>query len=190
MVTNYFKIAWRNILRNKTFSFIKIAGLALGLAVCLLILLYTKDEISFDRFHEKGKNIFRVVQSMKFGADPARPTSITQPPLGVAYKQGIPEIATCVRVNEDAVIVRKGKDVFDENPLFADKDLFTTFSFPLLKGNAESVLNDPHSIVLTEETALKYFGSTEVIGKTMEIKMRETFELFNVTGLAKATPQN
>jgi len=109
MLTNYFKIAWRNILRNKTFSLIKIAGLALGLAVCLLILLYTKDEISFDRFHEKGKNIYRVVQTMKFGGDPARPTSITEPPLGLVYKQGIPEIATCVRIN--AVRVATGNPV-------------------------------------------------------------------------------
>jgi putative ABC transport system permease protein len=110
--------------------------------------------------------------------------------MGVAYKQSIPEIATCVRVNEAAVIVRKGKDVFDENPLFADKDLFNTFSFPLLNGNPESVLNDPHSIVLTEETAQKYFGNTDVVGKTMEVKMHESFELFTVTGLAKASPQN
>ncbi|HMH34775.1 MAG TPA: ABC transporter permease, partial [Puia sp.] len=190
MISNYFKIAWRNLLSNKILSVIKIGGLGLGLMVCMLILLYNKDEISFDHFHTNKKHIYRVVQTMKIGQDEPNKIGVTQAPLGPAFQKEIPGILLFARVDLTHVTVRKGSDVFTENPLVADTSFFSVFSFSLLKGNPGTALKDAHSVVLSEESAVKYFGTTDVLGKILQVKQNDVFENYTVTGLVENAPQN
>src|SRR5215510_6672867 len=167
MLKSYFIIAWRNMVRNKTFSIIKVIGLSIGLMVCMLILMYTKDELSFDQFHQNKASIYRIIQTWKFGNEPAQTLGITNAVLGETYAKEIPEIQEYVRVNGVEVTIKKNNEVFTESPLFVDDNFFSVFSFPIIEGNKRTALTDLHSIVLSENKAKKYFGTTDVIGKTM-----------------------
>ncbi len=190
MFKNYFKTAWRNIVRNKALSFIKILRLSIGLTVCILIFLYSKDEITFDRFHANNENIYRVIQDMRVGDD-AHKLSITASSLGEAFQTEIPEVRASVRLSGISATVNRGDDVFAENLSVADNNFFSVFSFNLVSGNTASILKDVYSIVLTESTAKKYFGSTKnAIGKILQLNTGHEFENFTVTGIAADTPQN
>src|ERR1700730_11046456 len=190
MLKNYFIVAWRNLVRNKIFSIIKVTGLGIGLTVCMLIFLYAKDEISYDRFHERQSQIYRIAQTWQFGKDKPMKLGITNSILGEVFKKEIPEIQQFVRINGIPVTVKKENDVFTENPLFVDSTFFSVFSFPLIKGTGTTALREINSIVLSRECAKKYFGSMDVIGKILQIKLNDRFENFTVTGLAATTPQN
>lgn len=190
MLKYHLKTAWRNLLRNKTFSFIKIAGLSIGLAVCMLILLYIRDETSYDRFHEKQVQLFRIVQDMKIGQDAPRKMGITHSNLGPAFEKEIPEVSGYSRLTMSPVTIRNKTEVFIENPLFVDSTFLSVFSFPLLKGSPTTALDDLHSIILSEDFAKKYFGNIDAIGKTLELKFNGEFETFLVSAVAKNTPQN
>lgn len=189
MFKNYFKIAFRNLGRNKVFSLINIAGLSLGLTCCMLIVLYTKDEVSFDRFHENRDQLFRIMVHMKDDID-SRLLGSTNAIHGPGFKQEIPEIKEVVRVQSSSFVVKKGNDVLKEDMIFADDSFFSVFSMPLLSGDSKTVLSDVHSIVLSEDLAEKYFGTTNAVGKTMNLKIGEEFEPFVVSGVARRCPQN
>ena len=190
MLKNYFKTAFRNLWRNKIFSIIKILGLSIGLTVCMLIFLYTKDEISYDRFHKNKEQLYRIFQIWQMGKDPSQSMGITTKIVGEAFAAQIPEVQQFVRVNGDPVTVKKNNDVFTENPLFVEDNFFTLFTFPLAQGNARTALRDLHSVVLTRNMAKKYFGTEDVIGETMRIKLNDDFDNFTVTAIAENLPQN
>ncbi|MGC4035868.1 MAG: ABC transporter permease [Chitinophagaceae bacterium] len=190
MIKNYFKIAWRNLVRNKIFSLIKILGLSIGLAVCILIFLYTKDEFSYDRFQENKANIYRITQDWHMGSQPTQTIGITNGIMGEAFAKEIPEVQQFVRVNGTTVTVRKNNDVFNEQPLFVDENFLSVFTFPLLEGNRQTALQHPNSVVITRNLARKYFGTNDVIGKVMQIKLDTAFENFTITGVAENPPQN
>src|SRR6185295_2094846 len=173
LFNNYFKTGWRNLLRDKLFAVIKIAGLSIGLSVCMLILLYTKDEVSFDQFHENKTRIYRVIQDWKFGDNPAQTIGVTNAIVGEAFSREIPEVQTYVRANGTAVTIRKNNDVFTEQSLFVDDNFFSVFTFQVLEGNPRTALQEVNSIVLSKDMAKKYFGTTEVIGETMLIKLAD-----------------
>src|SRR4249920_448825 len=116
MFKNYFKIAWRNLWRNKIFSAIKILGLSIGLTVCMLIFLYTKDEISYDQFHENKAQLYRIIQTWQFGNDLPQTLGETNAIVGESFAKEIPEVKQYIRVNGIAVIVKRNSDVFRENP--------------------------------------------------------------------------
>ena len=124
MIKNYFKTAFRNLWRNKVFSTIKILGLSIGLTVCMLIFLYTKDEISFDRFHTNKDHVFRIVQTWKFGDNPEQSLGITNSVLGESFANDIPEVEQFVRTNGVAVTVKQKNDVLTENLFFVDANYF------------------------------------------------------------------
>lgn len=190
MFKNYFKIAWRNLWRNKVFSIIKILGLSIGLTVCMLIFLYTKDEISYDQFQENKAQLYRIIQDWHMGDQPERTIGITNSIMGETFGKEIPEVQQVVRVNGVAVTVKKNNDVFTENPLFVDDNFFSVFTFPLSEGSKRTALQDPHSVVLSKDMAKKYFGSTDVIGKVMQMKIDTAFENFTITAIAENPPQN
>jgi putative ABC transport system permease protein len=190
MVKSYFKIAVRNLLRNKVFSFINVAGLSIGLACCMLILLYTKDEATFDGFHEKKHNLYRLTCKVTEQDGKEEKFGIASMIQGEGFKREIPEIEEIVRVNPWQVIVKKEAETFNEEIVWAEENFFSVFSFPLVAGDVKTVLKDLNSIVLTEEMAKKYFGTTDVIGKTLEIEIENKFQPFVVTGIAKQCPQN
>jgi putative ABC transport system permease protein len=190
MFKNYFIIAWRNLLRNKIFSLIKILGLSIGLTVCMLIFLYTKDEISYDQFQENKQHLFRITQDWNMGVQSGQTIGITNGIMGETFGKEIPEVQQFVRVNGVAVTVKKNNDVFTENPLFVDDNFFSVFTLPLIEGSKRTALQDPHSIVLSKDMAKKYFGTTDVVGKVMQIKIDTAFENFTVTAVAENSPQN
>lgn len=177
------------MLRSKAFSFINIGGLALGLTCCILILLYVKDESTFDRFQENGKDLFRIKVTMSSSDDESTIAS-TNSIHGPTFKNEIPEIKEIIRTQNQPFVVKKGDDVLRADVLFADPNFFKVFSFPLLHGNANSVLSDIGSIVITEEMAEAYFGTTDAVGKIVELKVNEEFLPFTVSGVAKSIPQN
>lgn len=156
----------------------------------MLISLYTKDEVSYDRFHEKRDNLYQI--TCKNIAKDGQVTNygIASQIQGPTFAAEIPEIESCTRVNERDYVVKKGNETFYESATFVDDNFFSIFSFPLLEGNPKSVLSDIRSVVLSEEIAKKYFGNTSAMGKTMQIEMNNKFESFIVTGIAQNSPQN
>ncbi|TAG19593.1 MAG: FtsX-like permease family protein [Cytophagia bacterium] len=190
MFKNYLKIALRNLIKNKAFSFINITGLSIGLACCVLIFLYTKDELSFDRFHQKKDNLHLVTCKIIEKKGVERTLGITAMTQGPSFKSEIPEIEEFVRVQRNNYIVKKGTQTFDEKVMTVDDNFFSVFSFPLIEGSPQTVLKDINSIVLTDEMATKYFGKEDPIGKILELQMNEKFVPFTVSGIAKNSPQN
>jgi putative ABC transport system permease protein len=175
--------------RNKTVSIINITGLSIGLTVCMLILLFTKDELSFDRFHVNKDQIYRVTARMT-NEESTRLIGLTNQIVGPSFKEEIPEVEAFIRLQSNPFIIRHEGEVTELEATFADDNFFSVFSFPLISGNPEKVLSDLHDIVLSEKTSLKYFGTTDVVGKTLEIKINKNFEPFIITGVAKNPPQN
>ena len=190
MLRNYFTVALRNLWRNKTFSIINITGLSVGLACCMLIFLYAKDEVSYDRFHKNSDHIYRITYTSTAPNGQVRKDGNTGMVQGPNFKQTIPDVVDFVRVQSDGYAVKLGTQVFDQDALSVDDNFFTFFSFPLLKGNPKTVLKDIHTIVLSEEVAEKYFGKTDAMGKILQLKTGDQFEPFTVAGIAKKAPQN
>jgi putative ABC transport system permease protein len=189
MWKNFLKIAYRNILRHKGYSFINIAGLAVGMACCILILLWVQDELSFDRYHENGKHIYRVCQEFPYHIHGENQAPITMAPMAPALMQEFPEVLSAVRFNDyDDVLITCGeKSYLEENIFFADPEVFDIFTLPLLQGNPETALTDPYSVILSEQIAAKYFGHENPIGKI--IKYKDDRE-FTVTGVMRDMPRN
>lgn len=191
MIYNYVKIALRNLKRNKLFSFINIFGLSIGLACCMLILMYTKDEVSFDQFHENKNRLYQLTCTITEKDKPEESFGMAAMTQGPAFKEAIPEIKAYVRFdNEKRSIVKVGNEIFTQNTAWTDESFFKVFSFPLIAGNPNTALSDPHAVVLTDEVAIKYFGTKDIIGKTIEVEINNKFVPFTVSGIVKKAPQN
>jgi len=191
MIKNYFKTAIKTMMRNKTYTAINIFGLSIGLACVMLIVLYIKDEVSFDRFQKNGAQIYRLVQDGHRPDGTEFKSGFTGAVQGETFKQQIPEIQEMCRINGGGEeLVKKGAEVLSEKMLYADKSFFKIFSFPLLKGNPKTALNNTSNVVVTTEIGKKYFGNQNPIGKTLQINQNGNFEPFIVSGVAEVTPQN
>ena len=196
---NYIKTAWRNLARNKVYSIINIAGLSIGLACCMLIILFNNDEISFDRFHTNAKNIYRIVHDDRGPNGELQGTNgITGLMPGPVFKKDIPEISDYVRLYSEVRPVKIGTEIFEQEVQFVDDNFFSVFTFPLVHGSQKDVLKDKYSVVLSERVAKKFFGTSNVVGKTIELPKRQDhdaqgpqeFETFVVTGITPESPQN
>jgi len=191
MYKNYFKTAIRTLWRNPLFSSINVLGLSLGLASCILIVLYAKDELSFDLFHHRVNDIYRVV--VNFTSPEGKSTNKTSSTgmiHGPTFASQIPEIESMVRIQSNRFTIRHGRDIIDEEILYTDDNFFKAFNVPLVAGDPKTALTDIHSVVLSEEMAKKYFGNTDAIGKTIEVNINDTFQPFRVAAVAKNSPQN
>lgn len=189
MLQHYFKIMYRNLWKYKLNSIINVAGLALGLTCCMLIVLYNKDDASFDQFHKNKKELYRVVATMTNEKETHK-LGITNSPAGPAFKEALPEVKAFVRVQGDYATIKNGTQISGQEVLNVDTNFFSVFSFSLIAGNPLTVLKDPNSVVLTEEMALKYFGTTDAMGKILAFKNNDQFEPKIITGIVKNTPQN
>jgi len=190
MFSNYFKTAFRNLWRNKAFSVINIAGLSVGLACCMLIFLYAMDEVSYDRFNVNAANIYHLAVDSKSPDGQLHKFSGTGNMPGPSFKRQLPEVQDFVRIYGTNYTIKQGNEVFDQVALFVDSNFFSVFTFPMLYGKPQNALNDPHSIVLSEEIAEKYFGKGDPVGKTLDLKVHNKFEPFTVTAVTKKSPQN
>ena len=169
MIKNYLKLAFRHLIRKKTFSFINIFGLTIGLASCILIGLFISDELSFDTFHANSPRIARVTMEYSLGNTVSQ-IAVTGTRVGPRLKQLYPDIEDFSRTCIGRTIVSNGPTHFGEKHfLYADSSFFRIFSFPLLEGDPDA-LNDRNNIVLTASAAQKYFGTADPIGKTLRIK--------------------
>ena len=193
LIGSYFKIAWRNIRRSKLYSSINIFGLALGLACCMLIILYLKDEVSYDRFHQNAQNIFRVtVERMGPDGKLQGTDGITGMMPGPTFKAAIPEIKDYVRLQGERLSVKVGTNVFEQEASYVDENFFKVFSFPLKAGDPAEVLKDMYAVVLNEEVAQKFFGKGNAVGKRLSLPTGTdgAFEDFTVSGIVPKSPQN
>jgi predicted permease len=190
MLKNYLKIALRNIIRHKGYSIINMAGLAVGMACCILILLWVQDELNYDRFHENADEIYRVTQKFHLSEGQVSEVVVTSPPLAASLKEEFPEIINSTRITRisDELLLRYGNNSFYENrAFFVDSSLFDIFTFPFIKGTPETAFSSESSIVMTEEMSKKYFGDDDPMGKTLT--MNNEYD-FTVTGVVKDIPHN
>ena len=193
MFKNYIKVALRSLTKQKVYSFINIIGLSVGLASCLLIVMFVTDEFSYDKFHDKADRIFKIGLERKY---PNHSTyySIIPHSYGDAIMRDFPEVEQVVRMggpfNNQMVTYRDERNEekkFEENFIMAaDSNFFNVFSFKLIKGEAKNVLADINDIVISEKTAKRYFGEAEPIGKVLEIFGQN----FKVTGIYADVPEN
>ena len=180
MFKNYFLVTVRNLKKNSTYSLINIIGLAVGMTAFILIVVYVQYELSFDKHFENSERIYRVVREGR---------AFTPSPLGAALNEGIPEVELAARfIRRDETLVSLEQNNFLENEFYwADPETFEIFSIPFISGNPKTALTDPFAIVLSQRTAIKYFGRTDPMGKTITVS--ENFE-FTVSGVFRDMPDN
>lgn len=187
MLKNYLKIAFRNLLRNKAFSFINILGLAIGMASAILILLWIQNEMSYDQFHAKKDRIYEAWNRANFSGK-LQCWNTTPKILSKALSNDIPEVEEATRVNWPSnYLFSVGDKRLTVKGNIVDSNFLKVFSFPLVKGNAATALMDMHSIILTEKLAKKIFGDEDAMGKIIKIDNKDNF---TVTGIAKDLPNN
>lgn len=187
MLKNYIKIAFRNLLKNRLFSSINIAGVTLGMACFLLLTLYVKDELSYDRHHVNADRIYRVSRTFlsKDGTTSLRLGHLA-PPFGPLIKEDFPEVEQAVRLLESGALISYGEHTFSEENVFAaDQNLFRVFTFDVLAGNPENALKDPFSILFSRPMAEKYFGKENPIGKVVRLDNELNY---TVTGVFEPLP--
>ncbi len=186
MFKNYFKIAVRNLWRNKRFSAINIFGLAIGLATCLLITLFVTDELSYDTFNEKADRIYRIDADFLVNGSRFNERNVPAQ-LGAVLMADHPQIEKSVRmIRQGDMLVKKGNEtLIEHNTTFADSTLFDVFTLPMITGDPKTALVEPKSMVISESTARKYFNSTDVIGKTLLVDNTSTYK---ITGVIKNMP--
>jgi putative ABC transport system permease protein len=189
LLWNYFKIAFRKIKRQKGYSFINIAGLAIGIACCILILLWVQDELGYDRFHKNVNEIYRVIAEESLPSGEQVQYVPTPPALAPALKEDFTEIVNASRIRPGGrTLVKYGDKLFyEERVIFTEASFFELFTFPFIRGDSKTALSDPFSIVLTEEMAEKYFGEEDPMAKILRIGNQFDFQ---VTGVIENIPPN
>ncbi|MCY3556869.1 MAG: ABC transporter permease [Gemmatimonadetes bacterium] len=189
MFQNYLSVALRNLRRHPAYSLINIAGLAIGMATCILILLYIQDELGYDRHHPHADRVYRIVDDIESGGQIVQ-TAGTPTGWGPALRRDFPEIELLVRIRgtETAWLVDLGNTIYYERKvIWAEPELFEMFSMPLVLGDPATALSEPYSMVISEDLAFKYFGVEDPIGKAVNLDNRWDFM---VTGVMKNVPTN
>ncbi len=185
MFKNYLKVILRNFKRNPIFNLINVISLTIGIVCCILIILYISHELSYDRFHENGRWVYRVAMEMT-DAEGASKTGNTTAAVGPSFLEEIPEVEgmTRLRYPVGGYYNYEGKQFFDPSIVYADSSLLQLFSFRLISGNPETILTEPYSVVFTEETANRIFGDRNPIGQQVVLNN----ENFMVTGIIESPP--
>jgi len=186
MFRNYFKTAWRNLWRNKFYTSINIIGLASGLAICLLISLFVRDELSYDRYNLNANRIYRVNTEIKFGSN-YFDLAVTPAMLGPTMVKEFPQVEQYTRLRwYGSFLVKKGNENIQEGRVcYADSTLFEVFTLPMIQGDPKTALSESHSLVITETIAKKYFNQLDVVGKHMLINDTGNYK---ITGVIKDIP--
>ena len=189
MIKNYIKIALRSLWGSKAHSIINVLGLSIGIACSILIVLFVKDEWTFDTFHSKADRIYRVWVNEDWGENQVFFNTVTPFPLGPALKESFQEVEHQVRIQKMGTQVKVGEDQFSETLTFGGQNFFDVFDFPLASGSRDA-LKTPNGVVINPYTAKKYFGEDNPIGKTISIQFGEKFEDFEVKAVVKKVPSN
>jgi putative ABC transport system permease protein len=187
MLLNYIKIALRNLWKHKTFALVNVIGMSVAFASCLLLFLAAWSHLTFDDFHANGKQLFMVYEQ----SGPTKKSGTMAAPLAPALrKELLPEIEHIARVVDGGGAVRYRDQDFSKSIRFVDPDFFEMFSFPLLKGNSNTVLNSLSNIVISEKTAQAIFGTADPVGKTLSLHLGDSWKPFVVSGVIADAPNN
>jgi len=193
MIKNYIKTAYRSLKKNVGFTVLNVLGLSIGLATCLLIVFYVVDEFSYDKYNIKADRIYRVTEADRLNGR-EQSYAASEAPLLAAIKNTYPEIENTVRlvptsslfISPQKYQVKKGnQDIQENNIIFSESSLFSVFTLPMLIGDPATALNEPHSVVITESTARKYFNKVDVVGQTLTFNDTGTYK---ITGVIKDVP--
>jgi putative ABC transport system permease protein len=193
MIKNLIKTAFRSLLKNKGFTILNALGLSVGLATCLLIIFYVVDEVSYDRYNTKADRIYRVTIEARLNGN-AGSYATSEAPMKDALKSNFPQIEKIARlipasnlfISPQKYYVRKGaENILEKNIVFSESGLFDVFTLPMIDGSPSTALNEPHSAVITESTAKKYFNKTDVVGQTLTLNDTSTYK---ITGVIKDIP--
>ncbi|HZH96556.1 MAG TPA: ABC transporter permease, partial [Flavisolibacter sp.] len=191
MFRNYLKIALRNLWKQKTFSAINLIGLAVGLCCFLLISMYVLDELSFDRYNQKAERIYRINSDILFGGNSLR-LPVTSDMMGASLKKDYPQVEEYTRIyaSSGSKLIKKGAEFINEAKVaHADSTFFNVFTLPAVYGDTRMALHEPNTVVVTEKTAIKYFGKTDVVGKAIETN-DDNNAVYKITAVIKNMPQN
>ena len=193
MLKNYLKVAFRNLSKNKSSTVINVIGLSTGLICFILIFLFVKDELSYDRFHKNPEQVYRIVKDFVNDDKSRIPDATTPPALAPAVQKDLPEIAQTTRLFPSwgrRYVLEVGEKKMNEQGLMrVDSNFFEVFSFPFFKGNKQSAFKEPRSIILTESSAKKYFGDEDPLGKTIKLDIDMGTD-YSVTAVLKDIPAN
>lgn len=190
MIHNNFKIAWRNIVKSPLYSFINISGLAIGLALCMLITLFVKDELSFDQFYSKKHDIYRLVVEEKTPEGQIRKFGQTGKVHGPAFKQQVSAFTNMVRYQEQHFPIKINQELSVQQAFLVDSTYFKMFDATFIDGKPYKALHDPQSIVISKNLAEKYFHTTSAVGKSLHLNFEGEFQNFIVTGVIENPPIN
>lgn len=186
MIKSYFKIAWRNLKKNRLYAIINILGLTIGIVSCLLIGLYIRHELSYDRFNANADRIARVTMDYNYGGA-SQKVAVTGTKVGPQFKRTFPQVVDFVRIEKRKAVVNYNNRVFQEKQvLYADPSFFNIFSFKLISGDAGQVLDAPDKIVITQTAAKKYFDNEDPVGKTLKVGTKN----YLISGVAEDSPGN
>ncbi|MCI0695026.1 ABC transporter permease [candidate division KSB1 bacterium] len=189
MFKNYLKIAARNLLKHKAYSLINVLGLAIGMACCILILLYVQNELSYDRHHQKAERIYRVASDHKFGGNHFQ-MAVSPAPMAEALVRDFPEVESAARFRGygSFLVKKEGEQNFkEERVIFADNAIFDIFTIPLLGGDAKGALTAPNTVVISQSTAKKYFGESNPVGQSL---LFDNTAVYKITGVFADMPDN
>lgn len=187
MLRNYFKVALRHLTKHKSYTLINVLGLAVGIASCLLIMLFVKSEWSFDRFHTKADRLYRAWLREHYQGQVFTNT-VTPVPLGPVLQQGIPEVQSTCRVFNFNSLIRYDNNTFNDPVSMVDSNFFSLFDFPLKAGDISLPFPVTNSLIVTQTAAKKYFGTASPIGKTLELQVGTGKVPFTVAGVVKDLP--
>jgi putative ABC transport system permease protein len=187
MLRHYLKIVFRSLKKHKGYSFINISGLAIGMAVCILIMMWVVNELSYDRFHEKADYIYRVTMDLEAGSTLHTPVTLTA--VGPALVRDFPEVLQSTRIlPPNRVAVKYEDKMFQETRVgYAENSIFDIFTLPFVSGDPKTALEAPYSVVITESMAKKYFGDEDPLGKILRLNNERDFA---ITGVVKNVPSN
>lgn len=187
MITSHFTIAWRNILRNKIYSSINLLGLAVGICCFLLLFLFIRDELSYDRYHTNADRVYRLNRTfLSADGTPSLQLGTVAPPYGPLIREEFPQIKEAVRLFGTSALVRRGEKIFREENIFAaEENLFRVFDFNIKGGRPDQVLAEPYSVILSRPMAEKYFGQDDPVGQVLRIDNQVDYK---VTGVFEPLP--
>ncbi len=193
MFRNHLTIAWRQIIKRKSYSLLNILGLAIGIASCLLILYFVLYERSYDNFHEKGSNIYRLRLDSYQNGELAYQSATVFPAFAPTLKSDFPEIVESCRIHDAEMVMTNpvSRTKFSERKgYYADPSFLQIFDLPMLSGDPATALSGPDKIILSKAMATKYFGGTDVIGKQVMVKDPDLIQYYEVTGVFENYPAN
>jgi len=189
MLSNYVKIAWRNLINEKSYGLINILGLAIGLACCFLIIRYAQFELNYDKFHDKADRLYRAVY-VHDSPDQTIRLAQTPVPLAGALKSNLADVEEVSRVHKVQSVIRQGENLSEQEVLIADNSFFELFSFAILQGQKKEVLNNPGDLLLSERAAKRYFDGQNPIGKPMQLRIYGEYHDFTVAAVVEDPPSN